>query len=205
MKKRIPTVRRLFAGVATVGLTAGLAAVFMATPAGATISSPANGSALTGVATFSATGTANTGACALLGDESSTSLQLETSASTVIDSSSASESYGNESAAATSFTFPTYEEPNGTYKVVDTEKYYTGTFCSHDTNSYTNTVDVREHDLDDVYRGDQWGPGADGRSVGEPQHERHQHAGGTVGHLLALGRELRQHHHERVGRRRARR
>ncbi|HEY1653454.1 MAG TPA: Ig-like domain-containing protein [Acidimicrobiales bacterium] len=140
MKKRIPTVRRLFAGAATTALMAAMAAVFLATPAGATITTPSNGAALTGVASFNATGTANTGSCGVLDLTPSTVLQLENSSGTVLDSDSTSTAFLSESASPASFTYPTYEQPNGTYKVVDTEKYYTGTFCSHDTNTYTNTV-----------------------------------------------------------------
>jgi hypothetical protein len=143
MKKRIPIVRRLLVGAATVGLTAAMAAVFLATPAGATISSPGSGSGtvtVTGNATFSATGTANTGSCALLGDESSTVLQLLNSSSTVIDSGSNHLGYANEGAANVSFSYPTYEQPNGTYTLKDAESYYTGTFCTHDTNNYSETV-----------------------------------------------------------------
>ncbi len=143
MKKRIPTVRRLFAGVATIGLTTAMAAVFLVTPAGATISSPGSGSGtvtVNGNVTFSATGTANTGSCALIGDESSTTLQLLNSSNAVVDSGSNHLGFANEGAASVSFSYPTYQSPNGTYTLKDAESYYTGTFCSHPTNNYSETV-----------------------------------------------------------------
>lgn len=164
MIKRIPSVRRLFASTTIVGLATVLT-LALASPAGASITSPGAGNGpitVVGNATFSSTGTANTGSCALLGDESSTTLTLVNSSNATIDSGSNHLGYANEGAASVSFSYPTYEQPNGTYTLKDAESYYTGTFCSHDTNNFTQT-DIFNNTTSVTYTGA--ASGAPGQSV----------------------------------------
>jgi hypothetical protein len=121
--------------------------VLSAPAAFANITQPANGANISGNQTFSASGTGSSTSCALVGDTSSTTIEL-LQGSTVLASASGSTGYGSGAGASASFTYETERSPNGSYTVNDSESYYsfyTNFFsfgCRHNTNTYTETVHI---------------------------------------------------------------